>query len=62
MGHPENETQAVLYSCISIGLVLLGGLMSGLTLGLMSLDSVDLEVRVTPWISACTTALALRWP
>ena len=37
--------QAVFYICISIGLTLLAGLMSGLTLGLMSMDHVDLEVR-----------------
>ena len=36
--------QAVFYICISIGLTLLAGLMSGLTLGLMSMDHVDLEV------------------
>ena len=29
---------------VSVALVLFGGLMSGLTLGLMSLDSVQLEV------------------
>ena len=40
------EGQKVLYLCTSIGLVLMAGLMSGLTLGLMSLDQVDLEVGV----------------
>ena len=30
---------------VGAGLVLFAGLMSGLTLGLMSLDSLDLEVR-----------------
>ena len=30
--------------CISAGLVCMAGLMSGLTLGLMSMDSVELEV------------------
>ena len=34
----------LVYILISIGLVLLAGLMSGLTLGLMSMDAVDLEV------------------
>ncbi len=38
------EGQKVLYLCISVFLVLMAGLMSGLTLGLMSLDQVDLEV------------------
>lgn len=33
-----------LYICITIGLVCIAGIMSGLTLGLMSLDAVDLEV------------------
>lgn len=41
----EDEDDFVLYVTISICLVLLAGLMSGLTLGLMSLDLVDLEVR-----------------
>lgn len=36
--------QKVLYLCLSVFLVLMAGLMSGLTLGLMSLDQVDLEV------------------
>lgn len=33
-----------LFVAISVGLVVIAGLMSGLTLGLMSLDVVDLEV------------------
>jgi hypothetical protein len=40
-----DDFTTVLYVSISVGLVLLAGLMSGLTLGLMSLDMVDLEVR-----------------
>jgi hypothetical protein len=35
----------VFYLAVSVVLVLIAGLMSGLTLGLMSLDSVDVEVR-----------------
>ena len=50
MGDAPAEGQKILYICISVGLVLMGGLMSGLTLGLMSLDQVDLEV--------CTTDIA----
>ena len=46
MADAADEGQKVLYLCISIFLVLMAGLMSGLTLGLMSLDQVDLEVRV----------------
>ena len=41
----ENEGKAALYIGISIGLTLLAGLMSGLTLGLMSMDHVDLQAR-----------------
>lgn len=44
MSDDAEGAQKVLYICISLGLVVMGGLMSGLTLGLMSLDSVDLEV------------------
>ncbi|KAA6425549.1 MAG: DUF21 domain-containing protein [Trebouxia sp. A1-2] len=44
MGDASAEGQKVLYLCISVFLVLMAGLMSGLTLGLMSLDQVDLEV------------------
>lgn len=44
MGDAQAEGQKVLYLSISIFLVLMAGLMSGLTLGLMSLDQVDLEV------------------
>lgn len=39
-----NSTEKVIYSIVCICLVLIGGVMSGLTLGLMSLDTVDLEV------------------
>ena len=35
-----------LFFCTSLGLVIMAGLMSGLTLGLMSLDSMELEVRL----------------
>ena len=34
-----------MYICIVAALVLLAGLMSGLTLGLMSMDVLDMEVR-----------------
>ena len=33
-----------MYICIVVALVLLAGLMSGLTLGLMSMDVLDMEV------------------
>lgn len=35
------------YAGISAGLVTMAGLMSGLTLGLMSLDEIDLEVQAS---------------
>ena len=41
----EDDFLFSLYVCISLFLVLMAGLMSGLTLGLMSLDMVELEVR-----------------
>jgi metal transporter CNNM len=39
-----SDADFVLFTTTAIGLTLLAGLMSGLTLGLMSLDNVDLEV------------------
>lgn len=38
------DEQWFLYIGIVVGLVLLAGLMSGLTLGLMSIDVLDMEV------------------
>ncbi|KAK9820620.1 hypothetical protein WJX72_012381 [[Myrmecia] bisecta] len=38
------NSEVVFYSCASVALTLFAGLMSGLTLGLMSLDDIDLEV------------------
>ena len=38
------ETEFFIHILISVGLVFFAGLMSGLTLGLMSLSLVDLEV------------------
>ena len=38
------DDEWTLYISISVGLVLLAGLMSGLTLGLMSLNVLDMEV------------------
>ena len=43
-GHHVTPELRLVYILISVGLVLLAGLMSGLTLGLMSMDAVDLEV------------------
>lgn len=46
--HPLQEDPFLfaVYLSISLLLVLMAGLMSGLTLGLMSLDMVELEVRL----------------
>ncbi len=41
----------VSYLSISVGLICLAGLMSGLTLGLLSLDTLDLEVRISKLLS-----------
>ncbi|KAL3148855.1 hypothetical protein ABBQ32_001729 [Trebouxia sp. C0010 RCD-2024] len=46
MAGAAEEGQKMLFLCISVFLVLMAGLMSGLTLGLMSLDQVDLEVLI----------------
>lgn len=43
------------YAGISAALVAMAGLMSGLTLGLMSLDEIDLEVRAVLFTAA-------NWP
>jgi hypothetical protein len=43
-----SPSQVVGYSFLCSALVLFSGLMSGLTLGLLSLDAVDLEVRAAP--------------
>ena len=43
----EPDEVFLLYSGIAVGLVLLAGLMSGLTLALLPLDAVDLEVTLS---------------
>ncbi|WIA23214.1 hypothetical protein OEZ86_010102 [Tetradesmus obliquus] len=43
-GGELSQQQRLLFGGISVGLTVLAGLMSGLTLGLMSLDAVELEV------------------
>jgi CBS domain containing-hemolysin-like protein len=37
----------VIYSIASFGLVCFGGLMSGLTVGLLSIDELDMEIKLT---------------
>ena len=63
MSEDVSSSQKLIYSLVCICLVLVGGVMSGLTLGLMSLDVVDLEVSP----SACALladraeSRILRW-
>jgi hypothetical protein len=42
--HDLTPSQRIMFMTISVGLVIAAGLMSGLTLGLMSMDLVELEV------------------
>ncbi|KAF6257370.1 hypothetical protein COO60DRAFT_1233997 [Scenedesmus sp. NREL 46B-D3] len=43
-GDQLSQQQRLLFMGVSVGLTVLAGLMSGLTLGLMSLDAVEMEV------------------
>ena len=63
-GHSHHQPELTdeewtMYICIVVALVLLAGLMSGLTLGLMSMDVLDMEVRTFPalqqkrWSRSC---------
>ena len=64
--HKVTPELRLVYILISIGLVILAGLMSGLTLGLMSMDAVDLEVHgvyysyYTVFKIFCLSVLALH--
>lgn len=44
--HPLPWDEYLLFSLISLALVLFGGMMSGLTVGLMSLDETELELKL----------------
>jgi hypothetical protein len=66
-GDQLTGSQRVGYAFLCTGLVLFSGLMSGLTLGLLSLDRVDLEARTKvgpsgplgrPLTSTCALCLA----
>ena len=48
------DDEWTLYISISVGLVLLAGLMSGLTLGLMSLNVLDMEVCMASMHGGCS--------
>ena len=41
------DAEYLIYLLSSMGLVVMAGLMSGLTLGLMSLDDVEMEILIT---------------
>ena len=41
---PLTPTENLIYALVSVALILMSGTMSGLTLGLMSLDSIEIEV------------------
>lgn len=45
--YPLSATEYVVYSIVSMFLVCFGGLMSGLTVGLLSIDEMDLEIKLT---------------
>lgn len=40
-----DPTTRVIFICISVFLVIMAGLMSGLTIGLMAMDDMEMEVR-----------------
>lgn len=50
----EQDEVFTLYCTIAVVLVLIAGLMSGLTLGLMSIDALDLEVLAFPPLLSLT--------
>ena len=45
--YPLSTTDYIIYSVVSLVLVCFGGLMSGLTVGLLSIDEMDLEIKLT---------------
>lgn len=45
--YPLSAMQYVIYSLVSMALVCFGGLMSGLTVGLLSIDELDMEIKLT---------------
>ena len=60
--HKVTPEARLAYILISIGLVLLAGLMSGLTLGLMSMDAVDLEVLLMYYASQLAASDIVQAP
>jgi metal transporter CNNM len=43
---PLTPAENLIYALLCVALILMSGIMSGLTLGLMSLDSVEIEVLI----------------
>jgi metal transporter CNNM len=44
--YPLSSLEYIIYSLISLGLVFFGGLLSGLTVGLLSIDELELEIKI----------------
>ena len=44
--HSLPSADYIIYSCVGVVLVLLGGLMSGLTVGLLGIDEISLELKI----------------
>jgi hypothetical protein len=55
---PIPESEFIAFTIISVLLVVMAGLMSGLTIGLMALDVIDLEVMPTLCHVNCPEATA----
>ena len=45
--HDQSATGYAVFSTVSIGCVLFGGLMSGLTVGLLGIDELELEIKIS---------------
>ena len=58
LGEDLDASTKIGYSFLCVALVLFAGLMSGLTLGLLSLDRVELEARA--WLPRGREADTLR--
>ncbi len=43
---PLTTDEYILYSCMSLGMVMVAAVMSGLTVGMMSLDELELEMKL----------------
>lgn len=57
-----SESQTLLFIGISVGLVIMAGLMSGLTIGLMAMDEIEMEVRQYSVCRSRATAMLVPMP